>query len=70
MNPVFIQVVSADDQMPCLVNVNRIDMVTRTASTYCKLFITGHAKPLESLTEYEDVLSLIEEATSHPIAKT
>ncbi|SOD96658.1 hypothetical protein SAMN06269250_5430 [Spirosoma fluviale] len=69
MNPVFIQVISADDQMPCLVNVNSIDTVTRTASTYCRLFITGHTKPLESLTEYEDVLSLIEEATSRPIAK-
>ncbi|GAB3284065.1 hypothetical protein GCM10027347_60890 [Larkinella harenae] len=68
MNPVFIQVTNADDQMPCLVNVNCIEMVTRTASTYCTLFIRGHAKPLATLTDYKDVLSLIEEATSRPVA--
>ena len=56
--------------MPCLVNVNSIDTVASTAGMHCEIFITGHSKPLKSLTEYKDVLSLIEEATSHYIAKT
>lgn len=70
MNPVFIQVINSDDKMPCLVNVNSIYTVASKAGMHCEIFITGCSKPLESLTEYKEVLSLIEEATSRPIAKT
>ncbi len=69
MNPVFIQVISAADQMPCLVNVNCISTVTCTADMSCKLFITTQAEPLEVLTAYKEVLSLIEAATSRMVAK-
>lgn len=69
MNPTFIQVINCDDQMSCLINVNSIHTVTRMAGTFCRIFITGHSNPLESMTEYKDVLLLIEDATGRPIAK-
>ncbi len=69
MNPVFIQVINAEDQMSCLVNVNSIDLVTRSADGNSRLFVSNQTKPLESLTDYNEVLSLIEQATSRPIAQ-